>query len=289
MDWINRVLFVKMTAESFVKLFCCCCINQLIISLEAFLEEQLAYQDAKYLREVSDLSGWQPDETQIPLWKYCCTPHCCEPAERPPPTTESEVGSEFLTYVDENTRVSPLTAKIFMFYFSFCRRFTDSKTRLEAWENNLIRKTWVFKHNRTKTHRAIGQHLYIIQENQNQGSILDWSGNQMNYENDKILSAIALWCQQSKAVILLSVISEWPFVCVVQARITQLELEIKNTRNNMRATFWFNQSHFTLLCKTWTNQQFQPIKQRLPTSVRVLGVCVYTFSWFRFFIKCVCG
>lgn len=121
-----------MTAESFVKLFCCCCINQPIISLEAFLEEQLAYQDAKYLREVSDLSGWQPDETQIPLWKYCCTPHCCEPAERPPPTTESEVGSEFMTYVDENTRVSPLTAKIFMFYFSFCRRFTDSKTRLEA-------------------------------------------------------------------------------------------------------------------------------------------------------------
>lgn len=114
-----------------------------------------------------------------------------------------------LWHVDENTRVSPLTAKIFMFYFSFCRRFTDSKTRLEAWENNLIRKTWVSKHNRTKTHRAIGQHLYIIQENQNQGSILDWSGNQMNYENDKILSAIALWCQQSKAVILLSVISEF--------------------------------------------------------------------------------
>ncbi|KAF1380980.1 hypothetical protein PFLUV_G00169690 [Perca fluviatilis] len=58
---------------------------------EDFLEEQLAYQDAKYPREVSDLSGWQPDETQIPLWTYCCTPHCCEPAERPPPTTESEV------------------------------------------------------------------------------------------------------------------------------------------------------------------------------------------------------
>ncbi|XP_029310455.1 coronin-2B-like isoform X2 [Cottoperca gobio] len=55
---------------------------------EAFLEEQLAYQDAKYPREVSDLSGWQPDETQTPT--YRCTPHCCEPAERPPPTTESE-------------------------------------------------------------------------------------------------------------------------------------------------------------------------------------------------------
>lgn len=63
----------------------------LSLFLEAFLEEQLAYQDAKYPREVSDLSGWQPDETQVPLWSYCCTPHCCEPAERPPPTTESEV------------------------------------------------------------------------------------------------------------------------------------------------------------------------------------------------------
>lgn len=105
-----------MTAESFVKLFCCCCINQPIISLEAFLEEQLAYQDAKYLREVSDLSGWQPDETQIPLWTYCCTPHCCEPAERPPPTTESEVGSEFMTYVDENTRVSPLCQDIHVLF-----------------------------------------------------------------------------------------------------------------------------------------------------------------------------
>lgn len=85
-------------AQSSVQMFCCCCIEQLIISLEAFLEEQLAYQDAKYPREVSDLSGWQPDETQIPLWTYCCTPHCCEPAERPPPTTESEVR---LRYVRE--------------------------------------------------------------------------------------------------------------------------------------------------------------------------------------------
>lgn len=65
--------------------------NVWIVSLQTFLEEQLAYQDAKYPREVSDLSGWQPDETQVPLWTYCCTPHCCEPAERPPPTTENEV------------------------------------------------------------------------------------------------------------------------------------------------------------------------------------------------------
>ncbi|CAJ1085720.1 coronin-2B-like [Xyrichtys novacula] len=68
---------------------------------EAFLEEQLAYQDAKYPKEVSDLSGWQPDETQIPLWTYCCTPHCCEPAERPPPTTESELLQAFYRQQDE--------------------------------------------------------------------------------------------------------------------------------------------------------------------------------------------
>ncbi|XP_042257739.1 coronin-2B-like [Thunnus maccoyii] len=68
---------------------------------EAFLEEQLAYQDAKYPREVSDLSGWQPDETQAPLWTYCCTPHCCEPAERPPPTTESELLQAFYRQQDE--------------------------------------------------------------------------------------------------------------------------------------------------------------------------------------------
>ncbi|XP_056225878.1 coronin-2A-like [Seriola aureovittata] len=68
---------------------------------EAFLEEQLAYQDAKYPRDLSDLSGWQPDETQIPLWMYCCTPHCCEPAERPPPTTESELLQAFYRQQDE--------------------------------------------------------------------------------------------------------------------------------------------------------------------------------------------
>ncbi|XP_038588289.1 coronin-2B-like [Micropterus salmoides] len=68
---------------------------------EAFLEEQLAYQDAKYPREVSDLSGWQPDETHIPLWTYCCTPHCCEPAERPPPTTESELLQAFYRQQEE--------------------------------------------------------------------------------------------------------------------------------------------------------------------------------------------
>ncbi|XP_047453976.1 coronin-2B-like [Mugil cephalus] len=68
---------------------------------EAFMAEQLAYQNAKYPRDLSDLSGWQPDETQIPLWTYCCTPHCCEPAERPPPTTESELLQAFYRQQDE--------------------------------------------------------------------------------------------------------------------------------------------------------------------------------------------
>ncbi|CAI5681853.1 unnamed protein product [Oreochromis niloticus] len=68
---------------------------------EAFLEEQLSYQDAKYPKDLSDLSGWQPDETQVPLWTYCCTPHCCEPAERPPPMTDSELLQAFYKQQDE--------------------------------------------------------------------------------------------------------------------------------------------------------------------------------------------
>ncbi|XP_056883055.1 coronin-2B-like [Takifugu flavidus] len=59
---------------------------------KAFLHEQLAYQDAKYPQEPGDLVDWQPDDTQIPLWTY---PHCQEPAERPPPTTEAELLFEF--------------------------------------------------------------------------------------------------------------------------------------------------------------------------------------------------
>ncbi|XP_027893406.1 coronin-2B-like [Xiphophorus couchianus] len=68
---------------------------------KAFLEEQLAYQDAKYPRELSDLSGWQPDETESPLWSYRCTPHCREPAKKPPPTTESELLEAFYKQQDE--------------------------------------------------------------------------------------------------------------------------------------------------------------------------------------------
>ncbi|XP_063757140.1 coronin-2B-like [Eleginops maclovinus] len=65
---------------------------------EAFLEEQLSYQDAKYPRQVSDLSGWQQDET---LWTNCFSPHCREPAERPPPNTENELLQAFYRQQDE--------------------------------------------------------------------------------------------------------------------------------------------------------------------------------------------
>ncbi|XP_029940408.1 coronin-2A [Salarias fasciatus] len=67
-----------------------------VVTEEAFLEEQLAYQDAKYPRAPSDLSGWQPDETQCALWTYRFTPHCSEPAERaPPPRAHDELLQAF--------------------------------------------------------------------------------------------------------------------------------------------------------------------------------------------------
>ncbi|XP_045074464.1 coronin-2B-like, partial [Coregonus clupeaformis] len=74
---------------------------------QAFLQEQLSYQDAKYPREVADLSGWQPDETQAPGWAYthqtqaAITPHCCEPSECPPPSTESELLHAFYRQQEE--------------------------------------------------------------------------------------------------------------------------------------------------------------------------------------------
>lgn len=52
-------------------------------------------------------------------------------------------------------RVSPLPAKKLVFHFSSCKRFTDSRTRLEAWENNLITETLVSKHIHTHTDRNI--------------------------------------------------------------------------------------------------------------------------------------
>ncbi|XP_046873546.1 coronin-2B-like [Hypomesus transpacificus] len=69
---------------------------------QAFLQEQLAYQDAKYPQDLSDLSGWQPDETQAPGWAYPqCTPHCCEPSEQAPPPAERELLQDFYRQQDE--------------------------------------------------------------------------------------------------------------------------------------------------------------------------------------------
>ncbi|XP_077400441.1 coronin-2A-like isoform X2 [Vanacampus margaritifer] len=65
-----------------------------------FLEEQLAYQDAKYHRAEHKLSGTQPDE-ESQLWMYDVTPHCCEPTERPPPTNEYELREVFYKQQEE--------------------------------------------------------------------------------------------------------------------------------------------------------------------------------------------
>ncbi|KAM9827301.1 coronin-2A-like [Neosynchiropus ocellatus] len=75
--------------------------STLVYLEEAFHAEQLAYQHAKYPRVVSDLSGWQPDETELQLWTYCCTPHCREPFERPPPSTEHELLQAYYRQQDE--------------------------------------------------------------------------------------------------------------------------------------------------------------------------------------------
>lgn len=52
-----------------------------MVSFQAFLQEQLAYQDAKYPREPSQLMDWQPDDTQNPLWTSPSAPHWREPTE----------------------------------------------------------------------------------------------------------------------------------------------------------------------------------------------------------------
>uniref|UniRef100_A0A3P9LHY7 Coronin n=1 Tax=Oryzias latipes TaxID=8090 RepID=A0A3P9LHY7_ORYLA len=59
----------------------------------AFLEEQLSYQVAKYPED--DLSEWQPDGTQLPLWT-----HCCEPLETPPPLSDQELLQAFYSQQD---------------------------------------------------------------------------------------------------------------------------------------------------------------------------------------------
>ncbi|XP_040929807.2 coronin-2B-like, partial [Betta splendens] len=75
--------------------------SNLILMEEAFIQEQLAYQDAKYPRDWGDPSVWQPDDTRVPLWTYCCTPHCCEPAERAPPSAGRELLEAFYRQQDE--------------------------------------------------------------------------------------------------------------------------------------------------------------------------------------------
>lgn len=61
--------------------------NLYLNPLQAFVLEQLSYQDAKYPRQLSDLAGWQPDETQLVLSQMS---HCCEPSESPPPINNGE-------------------------------------------------------------------------------------------------------------------------------------------------------------------------------------------------------
>ncbi|XP_034021071.1 coronin-2B-like, partial [Thalassophryne amazonica] len=68
---------------------------------QAFVQEQMDYQDAKFPWEVSDLSGWQPDETHFLYWAYRYTPDCCEPAKRPPPTTKKELLQAFYRQQEE--------------------------------------------------------------------------------------------------------------------------------------------------------------------------------------------
>ncbi|XP_059932984.1 coronin-2A [Gadus macrocephalus] len=68
---------------------------------EAFLQEQEAYQDAKYPRTGSDLWAWQPDETQAVPKAYRIIPHCCEPEESPPPHNESQLLQVFYKQQEE--------------------------------------------------------------------------------------------------------------------------------------------------------------------------------------------
>lgn len=49
-----------------------------LVRFQAFLLEQLAYQDAKYPRGPSELMDWQPDDTQSPPWT--CPPWTCPAA-----------------------------------------------------------------------------------------------------------------------------------------------------------------------------------------------------------------
>ena len=104
---------------------------------EAFLEEQLSYQDAKYPRKVSDLSGWQPDET---LLTNFFTPHCCEPAEKPPPNTENEVGIHQKTGEYPACKMFDLPAKKSVSFFQLLQAFYRQQDEIRGLRDKLNEK-----------------------------------------------------------------------------------------------------------------------------------------------------
>ncbi|XP_030630812.1 coronin-2B [Chanos chanos] len=87
----------------------------------AFLEEQLAYQDAKYTHDIRDLSGWQEDETQTQEWTNTYRGntlsiqshkplahselHWCESAVYIPPPGETELLQVFYRQQEEIRRL----------------------------------------------------------------------------------------------------------------------------------------------------------------------------------------
>lgn len=62
---------------------------------------------------------WQPDGTQIPLWTY---PHCQEPAERPPPTTEPEVRTALPGTAQANSPTQHFCSSSFQLLLEFYRQ-----------------------------------------------------------------------------------------------------------------------------------------------------------------------
>ncbi|XP_024118561.2 coronin-2A [Oryzias melastigma] len=146
----------------------------------AFLEEQLAYQDAKYPEDVGDLSEWQPDETQLPLWTYCC-----EPVETPPPPSDHEVWRRSIEH--ECVRRKLLTLHLSQLLQAFYRQQDQIRDlRMELTQKEVTAPPGPEVHQ-----QVIRFHL-----NQTHAGVFH-----------------------------------------LQVRILQLELEIKNYRNHMRANF----------------------------------------------------
>lgn len=89
----NKIAIMIIIKQSFRDLELKICLNATSLNLDldllqAFVQEQLSYQDAKYPQQLSDLAAWHPDETQMVLPQM---PHCCEPSESPPPINKGEV------------------------------------------------------------------------------------------------------------------------------------------------------------------------------------------------------